>query len=253
MACCPPETTGIFDSSQPSYANSYRFRVPAGVNGQLTATGLQPGDEVVVTTQSPTDPTQWVPLIIGGSPVILTADNPSVDLPPGLYRVVPSASTADNNPPAVVTGFTYSDVGLTSVPAYYGAPGNYVEVEVVRVSEFGDPRVYYAGTDIEIVGYDPDDLYFELGALGAPQQEHAGSEYLTANSTVNVPAGGYLVAQNRTGLGAQYSYDGTHWFSMGVNELVTFNALQSVMFMLDGAFVQTGANPGIMVARFEPE
>ena len=253
MTCCRPETTQIFNSAAAPGTNSYRFRVPGGQEGQLTATGLQPGDFVTVLTQDPNDPTVWVPMTIGGAPVILTADNPSVDLPPGLYRVVPSASVADNAPPVIVSGFTYRDVGLTSVAAYYGTPTSYEEVEIVRVSEFGDPRLYRAGTDVEIEGFDPALIFYsdpETPSQG--EQTYITGATLTTDNTVDVPSYGYVVVQNRTGAVSFYTFGDGVIFEIADRQTVTFSGQPAVTLGVPPGFVEDENNPGLVYAVFAP-
>ena len=256
MACCPPEITQIFDSSAPATSNSYRFRVPAGQEGQLTATGLEPGDEIQVLTQDPNDPTVWVPMTIGGVPVVLTSTNPSVDLPPGLYRVVPSASVADNDPPVIVSGFTYRDVGLTSVAAYYGTPTSYEEVEIVRVSEFGDPRLYRAGTDEEIKPFDPALLFYELPSSGGGASQPVFEESTTYSLVspeynLSLAEGEIGVVQNRSGVTAQYTYDGINSYELADRETITFTQLGSVFLRNGATFSLTPANPGLIISVFQ--
>lgn len=255
MACCPPEITQIFNSSAPATSNSYRFRVPSGQEGQLTATGLEPGDEIQVLTQDPNDPTVWVPMTIGGVPVVLTSTNPSVDLPPGLYRVVPSASVADNDPPVIVSGFTYRDVGLTSVAAYYGTTTSYEEVEIVRVSEFGDPRLYRAGTDEEIKPFDPALLFYELPSSGGASQPvfEESTTYLLigVGYDLDLAAGEIGVVQNRSGTTATYTYDGINFYELADRETITFTQLGSVYVTNGDEFSMSPDNPGLIISVFQ--
>ncbi|MFV0512486.1 MAG: hypothetical protein ACK5MY_02450 [Jhaorihella sp.] len=154
MPCCPTVIAQIFDSSEPPDTNGYQVVVPPGAAGQIDANDFPAGGEAAVFVQDPDNPTQWLPLLDeDGNPVVIGPDNPSIDAPPGRYQLRPNGPATDpsNAPPATITSFNYREVGLTSVKACYnGEP-----VEIVRSTRYGDPEVYYEGTDTLVEGFDP--------------------------------------------------------------------------------------------------
>lgn len=181
MGCCAPYTQ-VFDSSQPARTNTRIVRAPRGQVTEIRAYDLPEGGEIAVMVQDPANPSEFVPYLDSdGNPVVLTPDNPEVDVPGGVYRLDPNQAVRDQTDPPVTVGtMSFTSVGLASVPAYYpNGAGGWDEVEVLRSTLHGDPIVYYAGTDERVPNVDPSLLVWEI-----PPCEPA---YLYAETVTELP------------------------------------------------------------------